>query len=123
MHVAMDTLGNSIRIIITEGTTADCTKVEALIDGFSARYLLADRGYDSDSIISLITQSGMIPIIPPKRDRTIQRDYDKDLYKPRHLVDVIVPLNHAVISFESRVQFVLLITMSRWLQGKFFEIW
>ena len=29
----------------------------------------------------------MNPIIPPKRNRTIQRDYDKELYKARHLVE------------------------------------
>jgi transposase len=29
----------------------------------------------------------MIPVIPPKKNRTIQRDYDKYLYKLRHLVE------------------------------------
>ncbi len=26
-------------------------------------------------------------MIPPKRNRKVQREYDKDLYKPRHLVE------------------------------------
>jgi transposase len=30
---------------------------------------------------------GMQAVIPPKRNRKIQRDYDKDLYKLRHLVE------------------------------------
>ncbi len=29
----------------------------------------------------------MNPVIPPKRNRIIQRDYDKHLYKLRHLVE------------------------------------
>lgn len=29
----------------------------------------------------------MIPVIPPKRNRTHQRNYDKYLYKLRHLVE------------------------------------
>ena len=83
----MDALGNPLRILITEGTSADCTKAQELIQGFSATYLLADRGYDSDSIIDLAVQSGMTPVIPPKKNRKIQRKYDKHLYKARHLVE------------------------------------
>jgi transposase len=83
----VDALGNPLRIIITEGTTADCSKAQELIKEFSADYLLADRGYDSDAIIGLALQSGMTPVIPPKKNRKIQRDYDKHLYKARHLVE------------------------------------
>ncbi len=31
--------------------------------------------------------SGMIPVIPSKKNRTVQRPYDKDIYKLRHLVE------------------------------------
>lgn len=30
---------------------------------------------------------GMNPVIPPKKNRIVQRDYDKELYKARHLVE------------------------------------
>ena len=83
----MDALGNPIRAIITAGTTADCTQTEALIKGISADYLLADRGYDSDAVIELANKNGLIPVIPPKRNRRVLRDYDKHLYKIRHLVE------------------------------------
>jgi transposase len=26
-------------------------------------------------------------VIPPKRNRTVQREYDQDLYKARHLIE------------------------------------
>lgn len=29
----------------------------------------------------------MTVVIPPKKNRKVQRDYDKDLYKLRHLVE------------------------------------
>ena len=83
----MDALGNPIRIIITAGTVADCTETEALISGFDATHVLGDRGYDSDAIMTLITNNGMIPVIPPKKNRIVQRDYDKHLYKFRHAVE------------------------------------
>lgn len=87
IHLAVDALGNPIRILITEGTPADCSKAEELAQGFSANVLLADRGYDSDSIIDFAIKSGMSPVIPPKKNRKIQREYDNHLYKARHLVE------------------------------------
>ena len=32
-------------------------------------------------------ESGMQVVIPPKKNRLVQRHYDKDLYKFRHLVE------------------------------------
>ena len=72
---------------MTADTTADCTQTEALIKGISADYLLADRGYDSDAVIELANKNGLIPVILSKRNRRVLRDYDKHLYKIRHLVE------------------------------------
>ena len=52
-----------------------------------ARYLLADRGYDSDAIVNQAEVQGIESVIPPKRNHKIQREYDKELYKLRHLVE------------------------------------
>ncbi|MGI2299099.1 IS5/IS1182 family transposase, partial [Candidatus Cardinium hertigii] len=30
---------------------------------------------------------GIVPVIPPKKNRKIKRDFDKNLYKFRHLVE------------------------------------
>jgi hypothetical protein len=38
----------SVRIIVPEGTRADCTQAESLITGPNAGFLLVDKGYDSD---------------------------------------------------------------------------
>ena len=76
-----------IRIVVTEGTTADCTQACILIEGLTADYLLADKGYDTNDIIDQAIAQGMKPVIPPKRDRLLARAYDKDLYRLRHLVE------------------------------------
>jgi transposase len=76
-----------LRALITKGTTADCTQAIALIDGFSAEYLLADRGYDSNAVLCQAKLQGMSPVIPPKRNRKEPREYDKEIYKARHLVE------------------------------------
>jgi len=76
-----------VRIIITDGTAADCTQASKLIDGITAEYLLADKGYDSDDIVVQAESQCMIAVIPPRKNRKVQRKYDKDLYKLRHLVE------------------------------------
>ena len=76
-----------IRAIITQCTKADCTQAIPLIEGLTAEFLLADRGYDSNAIVDRAIELGMNVVIPPKKNRQIQREYDKDLYKVRHLAE------------------------------------
>lgn len=45
------------------------------------KYLLADKGYDSDKIIEQTENQGMIAVIPPRKNRNVQIKYDKDLYQ------------------------------------------
>lgn len=58
-----------------------------MIEGLSADYLLADRGYDSNAILEQAKNQGMTPVVPPKKNRIEQREYDEELYKLRHLVE------------------------------------
>ena len=87
IHLAVDANGMPVRILVTEGTRADCKEAVHLIEGISAQALLADRGYDTNDILAYAVSAGMEPVIPPKKNRKEQRDYDKYLYKLRHLVE------------------------------------
>jgi len=58
-----------------------------LIDGICAEALLADRGYDTDKIVSYCIENSIQAVIPPKKNRKTQREYDRYLYKLRHLVE------------------------------------
>ena len=58
-----------------------------LIAEMTADYLLADRGYDADYIVEQAKRQGMKPVIPSRKNRKEQRDYDRHLYKIRHLVE------------------------------------
>jgi transposase len=66
---------------------ADCTQAEQLIDGFEADALLGDKAYDTEAIVTGAERRGMIPIIPPKKNRRTRRQYDKYVYKMRHVVE------------------------------------
>jgi hypothetical protein len=52
------------------------TQATALIDGISAEYLLADRGYNSNEIFETANAQGIEPVIPLKKNRKHQRYYD-----------------------------------------------
>ena len=58
-----------------------------MIEGFQAEYFLVDRGYDTDAILLKAADEGMTPVIPPKKNRKELREFDKYLYKLRHLVE------------------------------------
>ena len=73
--------------LYTKGTAADCKQAEALIDGIEAKALLADRGYDLYAIVEKAEKAGMKAVVPPRKNRKIQREYDKELYKLRHWVE------------------------------------
>jgi len=49
--------------------------------------LLADKAYDTNEIMTHCETQSMGAVIPPKRNRVIARDYDKALYRFRHLVE------------------------------------
>ena len=74
-------------MLITEGTRADCKEAINLIKGLHAQYLFADRGYDTTEIVNYAMKHNMEVVIPPKKNRLVQRPCDMDLYKYRHLVE------------------------------------
>ena len=85
IHLAVGAVSLPFRAIVTEGPRADCKEAIPLIQNLPCKVLLADRGYDSDEIIEYAKKSGIQSVIPPKKNRKVQRKYDKNLYKKRHL--------------------------------------
>lgn len=57
------------------------------MDGFQVEYVLGDKGYDSDAIVAKAEAQGAKAVIPPRKNRKQSREYDKDIYKLRHLVE------------------------------------
>jgi transposase len=83
----VDAHGLPVRIFITAGPTADCTQASRLIEGIDAEHLIADRGYDSNDIVSQAESQGINVVIPNKKNRKQPRPFDGDLYRLRHLVE------------------------------------
>jgi transposase len=76
-----------IRVLITGGTIADCTQADRLIDGIEAGGLIADKGYDSNSLVNLAQSASMKVVIPPRSNRRVQREFDRAAYRLRHMVE------------------------------------
>ncbi len=51
----------------------------------AAKYLLGDKGYDSNKFRQALEDRGIKPCIPPRKNRKAKITYDKKLYKQRHL--------------------------------------
>ncbi len=87
IHAATDALGNPVRLLFGPGQRNDMTKAHALIEGFEADAVIADKGYDADHLREAVHASGAEPVIPPKSNRRTPIEYDKALYKERNLVE------------------------------------
>ena len=75
LHVAVDALGNPLRVILSAGQIADIEQAEALIRGQSAEFIVADKGYDSDAFVEAISAQGSQPVIPPRSNRLNPRSF------------------------------------------------
>lgn len=87
IHVACDGLGQPVKIILTPGQDHDVTQGSALISGSDADKIIADKGYDSDAFVAEIESRDAEAVIPPRSNRLEQRDYDKEQYKERNVVE------------------------------------
>lgn len=87
IHAAVDALGNPVRLLLTAGQASEYGQANALIEGFDAQYILADKGYDSDAFLQAIHNSGATPVVPPRKNRLVAREYDKVIYQDRNLVE------------------------------------
>ncbi len=72
-----------MRFILGPGQQNDMAPANELIDGLEAEQVLADKAYDANSLCEKIEAQGGIVVIPPRRHRKLQREYDHIAYKNR----------------------------------------
>jgi transposase len=81
-------LGNPIGFHLTPGQAHDLEGADVLLQDLEAEALLADKAYDADErVLDKLNARNIQPVIPPKSNRKIQRTYDAELYKDRHLIE------------------------------------
>lgn len=73
---------------MTGGQAHDLEGADAFLENFQAEALLADKAFDADErVIQKLEAQGKEAVIPPKSNRKKLREYDKELYKARHLIE------------------------------------
>lgn len=89
IHAAVDGDGKALNFIITDGSVSDCTQAESLLDPIIHKdaLILGDRAFDTDKILDYIASKTAVAVIPPKKNRKVQREYDKETYKNRNQVE------------------------------------
>ena len=88
IHALVDALGNPVGFHLTGGEAHDLVGADHLLPGMQANILIADKAYDADQrVIKQLQDAGKAAVIPPRSNRTSPRDYDRHLYKARHLVE------------------------------------
>ena len=83
----VDGLGNLIDFILMPGQRHDSRGVAALIEGLTFDAFLGDKAFDTNALRAALHSSGCQAVIPPRRNRTAPADYDREMYKWRHLVE------------------------------------
>lgn len=83
----MDALGYLLRFVLLPGQRNDMVGVRPLIQDIHFDALLGDKAFDADWLRAELDERGASAVIPPRRHRIQQIDYDKTMYRWRHLIE------------------------------------
>jgi transposase len=83
----VDALGNLVRFVLLPGQCHDINSIDDLLAGLSYSALIGDKAFDSAPLRERIAADGAIAVIPARRGRKLPVDFDRELYKWRHLIE------------------------------------
>ena len=90
LHALCDSAGRPVSFLLTKGQVSDYKGAAILIERLpEAGTLLADRGYDATWLRNRLHEKDITPCIPCKRNRKQPVNYDKELYKQRHKIEIM----------------------------------
>jgi len=85
----LDALGRPLAFILTGCEVADCKAYDALISlpERSPGALLADKGYDADTIRADPAERKIEAVIPGRSNRRVKIEHDRALYRQRSRIE------------------------------------
>ncbi|WP_177219674.1 transposase [Nitrosospira multiformis] len=82
LHAVCDGRGKPVALLLSEDQMSDYKGAALLLPALpKAKELLADCGYDADRFRATLREKGITPCIPSKKNRKMQIEYDRELYK------------------------------------------
>ena len=82
-----DALGNLVRFVLLPGHRFDTVGVPPLLNGVSFEALIADKAFDSDTIIADLNERGAKIVTPHHPRRAKPLPLDTEMYTWRHLIE------------------------------------
>lgn len=82
-----DTSGRPLRFRLDAGQRHDNLAAKALLEGFDAEAVLADKAYDNNDLRQAIANMGAEAVIPSTRSRKVSIPHDRVIYKQRNLIE------------------------------------
>ena len=79
-----------MELIATPGQDHDITQASNLLADHSPRHVIADKGYDSNDLLTEIRSRDSIPVIPARAGRTVTRRLLRGLYRQRNVIERFV---------------------------------
>ena len=88
LHAVCDEKGRPLVLLLTPGNVHDCKVAKRCIEALPASAaLVGDKGYDSQDLREWLAERGTQAVIPPRKNRKVQYDYDRTLYKQRNVIE------------------------------------
>ena len=88
IHATVDALGNPTGFVLTAGQASDLQGADVLLKDTPAQTVIADKAYDAQArLIEPLLDNGKAVVIPSRVTNKQPREYDRDLYKARHLIE------------------------------------
>ena len=84
----VDALGNPVGFHLTGGEAHDLAGADHLLPTMQAEALIADKAFDADKRVrEPLAAAGKTAVIPCTANRRDKPEYDRHLYKARHLIE------------------------------------
>lgn len=87
IHMLADALGRPLSFALTAGQVHDVIAAPELIKGIAGDAIIADKAYDSSSLRQLVTEAGMLAIIPSTRSRKLPIPHNRIAYRLRNRIE------------------------------------
>jgi len=88
LHAVCDGQGRPLVLLLTPGNVHDGKVAKALIEALPpSAELVADKGYDSQGLRAWLAERGTKAVIPPRKNRKIQYEYDRAIYQQRNIIE------------------------------------
>jgi transposase len=77
-----------VGFFLTGGQAHDLEGADHFLPSMQADTLIADKAFDADArVIAPLAAAGKTTVIPSKANRQSPREFDREVYKERHLIE------------------------------------